>query len=80
MMEMKRLLENPNSGFILITILIISALFVETLYLMHLKDVELNSGRHGMNEYELCQMAYDAFGMEMVEKIGCRVSIQRALE
>ncbi len=44
-------------------------------YQDHLQEADLNQRVQGLTEYELCQLAYDEFGMKMVEDMGCTVDI-----
>jgi hypothetical protein len=41
-------------------------------YESHAKAVELKERVHGMSEYEVCQVAYEEFGIDSAKEIGCR--------
>jgi len=77
---MKRKLANQNFGYLALVIVIVLAQMVETPYYIHIKDMVLQSKEQGLTEHKLCQMAYDAFGIEMVEEIDCSESVKQALE
>jgi len=40
-------------------------------YQSHAKTVEFKERIQGMNEYQVCQVAYEEFGIEMAKEVGC---------
>ena len=40
-------------------------------YQVHSKNIEFDARIQGMTQYEVCQVAYEEFGIEAVKEIGC---------
>mgnify|MGYP000476108623 CR=1 FL=1 len=45
-------------------------------YQLHSKNVEFEERIQGMTGYEVCQVAYEVFGIDMAKDVGCLDSIE----
>ena len=71
---MKNLLTSVKSRLVFQLLIIISVPLTYggySFYQVHLKQVALEDRIQDMTEYEVCQIAFEEFGINMVKEMGC---------